>query len=144
MSKQFITVTVVSTNLKEEVLDELITDNFKGEDDEEDEGPTDENGKTKKFYLELGILEKNLPDFFKNQPDSKQKKIINLTDPALYDYVARQGKVKPKLIDFVIDNEDKGAKLFLVTGHTIRTEESAEEIEAKIEKFYIKRKNELL
>lgn len=122
MSKsKFITVTVISTNIKEEILDDII-----GE-----EGPKDEHGRTREYYLDMGFTESNLPEFFRNK---EQKKIIDLTDPGMYDYVAREGKIRPKLIDFMIDNEDKGCKLYLVTGHTVIVEESVKEIELKINK----------
>ena len=118
----FITVTVVSATLKEEVQKELLKLN--SEYDVLD-NKKDSLGRTAEFYEDLGIP---IPEELQsdNEPEIFEVKKEH------YNIIEKKGRVRPSIIDFIVENDDSGCILYTNTDFTITVKESVEEIENKI------------
>lgn len=120
----FITVTVVVSVLKEDVRKKLF------ESQRKPNIPTprkDSLGNTPNFYKELGI---DPPEDFK---EDLKKEVLEIKKE---DYIFQEklAKVRPELIEFMVNNEDFGSTLYVSKDFTITVKESVEEVEIKIKK----------
>lgn len=120
--EDFITVTVVTAKLKQEVKEKLINLTL-GSDSTKNK--RDSLGRTAEFYEELGI---DIPEELSSEENVKPFEIKKEN----YDIIEKSGKVKPSVIDFMVDNEDFGSTLYLDTDFTITVKETVEEVENKI------------
>ena len=123
--EDFITVTVVTAKLKKEVQEKLMKLNS---NPEMFNNKKDSLGRTAEFYKQLGI---DIPEELQSESDGKTFEIKK----EHYDIVEKSGKIKPSVIDFMVDNEDFGCILYVDTDFTIAVKETVEEIEDKINKF---------
>ena len=120
--EDFITVTVVTAKLKKEVQEKLIK---MSSGSEIIENKKDSFGRTAEFYQELGI---DVPEELQSEEGVKTFEIKK----EHYDIIEKTGKIKPSMIDFMVDNEDFGCILYVDTDFTITVKETVEEIENKI------------
>ena len=120
--EDFITVTVVTAKLKKEVQEKLMK---MSSGSEVIENKKDSLGRTAEFYQELGI---DVPEELQSEDGAKTFEIKK----EHYDIVEKAGKIKPSVIDFMVDNEDFGCILYVDTDFTITVKETVEEIENKI------------
>ena len=120
--EDFITVTVVTAKLKKEVQDKLMKI---GSISDFIQDKKDSLGRTAEFYQELGI---DIPDELQSEEGTTSFEIKK----EHYDIIEKFGKIKPSVIDFMVDNEDFGCVLYVDTDFTITVKESVEEIENKI------------
>jgi hypothetical protein len=120
--EDFITVTVVTSKLKKEVQEKLMKMNSGSE---VVDSKKDSLGRTAEFYHELGI---DVPEELQSEEGVKTFEIKK----EHYDIVEKSGKIKPSVIDFMVDNEDFGCILYVDTDFTITVKETVEEIESKI------------
>lgn len=120
--EDFITVTVVTAKLKKEVQEKLIK---MSSGSEIIENKKDSFGRTAEFYQELGI---DVPEELQSEEGAKTFEIKK----EHYDIIEKTGKIKPSMIDFMVDNEDFGCILYVDTDFTITVKETVEEIENKI------------
>jgi hypothetical protein len=120
--EDFITVTVVTAKLKKEVQEKLMKMNSGSE---VVDSKKDSLGRTAEFYHELGI---DVPEELQSEEGVKTFEIKK----EHYDIVEKSGKIKPSVIDFMVDNEDFGCLLYVDTDFTITVKETVEEIESKI------------
>lgn len=123
--ENFITVTVVTAKLKKEIQEKLMKLDSGSEfiDDKKDS-----LGRTAQFYRELGI---DIPEELQSEEGGKTFEIKK----EHYDIIEKSGKIKPSVIDFMVDNEDFGCILYVDTDFTIAVKETVEEIESKINKL---------
>jgi hypothetical protein len=120
--EDFITITVVTAKLKKEVQEKLMKMNSGSEFVD---SKKDSLGRTAEFYHELGI---DVPEELQSEEGVKTFDIKK----EHYDIVEKSGKIKPSVIDFMVDNEDFGCILYVDTDFTITVKETVEEIENKI------------
>lgn len=120
--EDFITVTVVTAKLKKEVQDKLMKIGSSSDFTDEKK---DSLGRTAEFYQELGI---DIPDELQSEDGTKGFEIKK----EHYDIIEKSGKIKPSVIDFMVDNEDFGCILYVDTDFTITVKETVEEVENKI------------
>jgi hypothetical protein len=120
--EDFITVTVVTAKLKKEVQDKLMKIDS---DSEFIDNKKDSLGRTAEFYKELGI---DVPEELQSEEGIKTFEIKK----EHYNIIEKSGKIKPSVIDFMVDNEDFGCILYVDTDFTITVKETVEEIENKI------------
>jgi hypothetical protein len=120
--EDFITVTVVTSKLKKEVQEKLMK---MTSGSEFVDSKKDSLGRTAEFYHELGI---DVPEELQSEEGVKTFEIKK----EHYDIVEKSGKIKPSVIDFMVDNEDFGCVLYVDTDFTITVKETVEEIESKI------------
>jgi hypothetical protein len=120
--EDFITVTVVTAKLKKEVQEKLMK---MTSGSEFVDSKKDSLGRTAEFYHELGI---DVPEELQSEEGVKTFEIKK----EHYDIVEKSGKIKPSVIDFMVDNEDFGCVLYVDTDFTITVKETVEEIESKI------------
>jgi hypothetical protein len=120
--EDFITVTVVTAKLKKEVQDKLMKI---GSDSEFIDNKKDSLGRTAEFYQELGI---DVPEELQSEGGTKTFEIKK----EHYNIIEKSGKIKPSVIDFMVDNEDFGCILYVDTDFTITVKETVEEVENKI------------
>lgn len=120
----FITVTVVTSRVKETVKKKLIEATKKAKI-----RPTkkDSLGNTPDFYKELGI---NPPEEFKEDLESEIFE-IKKSD---YEIGEKNSKIRHALIEFMVDNEDFGSTLYVGKDFTVTVKETVEEVESKIKK----------
>lgn len=120
--EEFITVTVVTAKLKKEVQEKLLKLNS-GQSLQEPK--KDSLGRSAEFFKELGI---DVPEDLKDESSQVPFEITK----EHYDIEEKMGKIKPRVIDFMVDNEDFGCVLYVDTDFTITVKETVEEIESKI------------
>jgi len=120
----FITVTVVTSRVKETVKKKLMEATKKAKI-----RPTkkDSLGNTPDFYKELGI---NPPEEFKEDLESEIFE-IKKSD---YEIGENNAKIRYALIEFMVDNEDFGSTLYVGKDFTVTVKETVEEVESKIKK----------
>ena len=123
--ENFITVTVVTAKLKKEVKEKLMK---MGSDYDNVESKKDSLGRTAEFYQELGI---DIPEELQSEDGMKTFEIKK----EHYDIIEKVGKIKPSIIDFMVDNDDFGCTLYVDTDFTITVKETVEEVENKINIF---------
>ena len=123
--EDFITVTVVTAKLKKEVKEKLIKMSSGSEFPEDKK---DSLGNTAEFYKDLGI---DIPEELQAE-DSIKGFEIKKED---YDIIEKPGKIKPSVIDFMVDNDDFGCTIYVDTDFTVTVKETVEEIENRINKL---------
>lgn len=123
--ENFITVTVVTAKLKKEVKEKLMK---MGSDYDNVKSKKDSLGRTAEFYQELGI---DIPEELQSEDGMKTFEIKK----EHYDIIEKVGKIKPSIIDFMVDNDDFGCTLYVDTDFTITVKETVEEVENKINIF---------
>jgi hypothetical protein len=124
-NESFITVTVVTSYLKEDIAAKLLDASSKSQIKS---SKKDSSGNTLRFYEELGI--KPPKDFDEDVEKSQFR--IKKTDYRLDEKLA---KIRPELIEFMVDNEDFGSSLYVGKDFIISVKESVSEVESKIKKI---------
>lgn len=120
----FITLTVVTSVLKEDVRDKLIEARKKPRTITPKK---DYLGNTPNFYKELGI---DPPEDFK---EDLKNEVLEIKKED-YTFEEKLAKIRPELIEFMVNNEDFGSTLYVSKDFTITVKESVEEVEIKIKK----------
>lgn len=120
----FITVTVVTSKVKEDVRKKLLEATKKVAPKSPKK---DSLGNTPDFYKELGITP---PEDFKEDLENEVFE-IKKSD---YELEEKLAKVRPELIEFMVNNEEFGCTLYVSKDFTITVKETVEEVENKIKK----------
>jgi hypothetical protein len=120
----FITLTVVTSKIKEEVRKKLVDSTKKIIPKVPRK---DSLGNTPNFYKELGI---DPPEDFKEDLENEVFE-IKKSD---YELEEKLAKIRPELIEFMVNNEEFGCTLYVSKDFTITVKESVEEVENKIKK----------
>jgi hypothetical protein len=120
----FITVTVVTSRVKETVKTKLIEATKKAKVRPKKK---DSLGNTPEFYKELGI---DPPEDFKEDLENEIFE-IRKSD---YEIDEKNSKIRHELIEFMVDNEDFGSTLYVGKDFTVTVKETVEEVEEKIKK----------
>ena len=115
----FITLTVVTTELKKEVQDNILK-NLNGVKPNSS-SKKDSYGRDADFYSELGI---DIPEDL--EEDTQEE------DIELYDIIEAQGVFRPETITFAVSNKDIGSTIYIDVDYKISVKESLEEITEKI------------
>lgn len=117
MKEQFITLTVLSSVIKEDVLKSL---------DSISKIKRDSYGRTAEDYLELNVP---VPEeLVINQKES-------LEDEKNYDLLELTGKFRPRDIIFMIKSDNNSTKIYLYSDYTVYVRQTIEEIEDILLKF---------
>ena len=119
--EEFITVTVVTAKLKKEVQEKLMKLNSGAQ---MREPKKDSLGRDAQFFKDLGI---EVPEDLQSEESSTFE-----IKKEHYDIVEKVGKIKPSIVDFMVDNEDFGCVIYVKSDFTITVKETAEEVESKI------------
>lgn len=116
----FIMLTVVTTELKQETTDSILR-NLAGRSD--NSSKKDSYGRDADFYTELGI------DVPEELNDSIQE---DDSDNDLYDIIEAEGAFRPETITFAVANKDIGSTIYIDVDYKIAVKESLAEIIQKI------------
>jgi hypothetical protein len=114
--REFITLTVISSVLKDEVKKKVLGIASVSK--------KDSNGKDLSFYEELGITP---PDELLDSNDD----YIEIKEED-YDEVRSESRIRPEQITFMVNEEKKGSTIYLEIDYKLTVEETVEEIEEKI------------
>lgn len=112
--KEFIAVNVISLVLKEEAENKII--GFSGD------SKKDEHGYDLEFYETLGV-----------PPPEELLKGDDLEfDDDDYVEIINEARIRPEQISFMVNEEEKGATIYMETDYKISVIETVEQIEEKI------------
>lgn len=119
----FITLTVVTTELKKEVQENILK-NLTGVKPNSN-SKKDSYGRNADFYSELGI---DIPDDLVEDEYEE----VEGEDNELYEVIEAQGIFRPETITFAVSNKDIGSTIYIDVDYKISVKESLEEIQEKI------------
>jgi len=112
--REFITVSVISSKLKDEVQKRM--------DGIDSLSKKDSNGRGLDFYEDLGIP----------PPEELLEDALLGTNEEDYVEVISEARIRIDLISFMVNNDDRGCAVYTEIDYKLTVEETAEELELKI------------